>query len=252
MLQVNQLPLIRPGLALRCGFLARAVVLPGPLPLAPCAPARLQGSLEHLKSSPDRGGAGPSITHGGQQETLLLPGRVAGPAPMGPFCPDCELTERDTHAHALHGCPLPAGGLAHHRPRHKGASWQPQLRHRPPRHGRDASHPWHPVFPLKNLTLASLSGKRGCLPATLTRGDLPIVLLQLDGQREGAPLDHVHHLWAQDHHPGGSCWREESRAAWGRDLPPPLPQRRALVWVPHCWAGLSHLTRGPEERSPRG
>ena len=142
MLQVNQLPLIRPGLALRCGFLARAVVLPGPLPLAPCAPARLQGSLEHLKSSPDRGGAGPSITHGGQQETLLLPGRVAGPAPMGPFCPDCELTERDTHAHALHGCPLPAGGLAHHRPRHKGASWQPQLRHRPPRHGRDASHPW--------------------------------------------------------------------------------------------------------------
>lgn len=46
-------------------------------------------------------------------------------------------------------------------------------------------------------TAACLSEELAVFPETLTCGHFPIVLLQLNGQREGRPLDYVHHLWTQ-------------------------------------------------------
>ena len=59
-------------------------------------------------------------------------------------------------------------------------------------------------------TAARLSEELAVFLETLTCGHFPIVLLQLNGQCEGRPLDYVHHLWTQNCNPRGLCCREQS------------------------------------------
>ena len=64
-------------------------------------------------------------------------------------------------------------------------------------------------------TAARLSEELAVFLETLTCGHFPIVLLQLNGQREGRPLDYVHHLWTQNCDPRGLCCREQSTRVCG-------------------------------------
>ena len=64
-------------------------------------------------------------------------------------------------------------------------------------------------------TAARLSEELAVFLETLTCGHFPIVLLQLNGQCEGRPLDYVHHLWTQNCNPRGLCCREQSTRVCG-------------------------------------
>lgn len=92
---------------------------------------------------------------------------------------------------------------------------QQELKDGAPRRSPDArSHLRH-----LESTVARFSEELAVFLETLTRGHFPIVLLQLNGQREGRPLGCVHHLWTQNHDPCGLCCREQSTrvcvGGWG-------------------------------------
>lgn len=89
------------------------------------------------------------------------------------------------------------------------------------------SHSWHLVPNPESPTPVCPSENAVVTLQTLTLGNFPAVLLQLNVQVEGRPLGHVHHLRTQNHDPPGLCWETAERSTGERGT------GDAACWSPH-------------------
>lgn len=136
-----------------------------------------------------------------------LHGRTPRRSPSSALC-GVRDTRGHVHAHTAHAAHMPTRShtctCPHTRVPAHGCP-PPLLPRLWPR-GLPEDVTGHDLPRLENLTPVYLSGKFCRLPETLTLGHFPVVLLQLNAQREGGAVGHVHHLRPQNHHSRGLCW----------------------------------------------